>query len=376
MAASRRPTGLSPRAELQYARDLPGDVFAGPYDASRAHERPPVNAELALDLGTAWTRIADASGALVVEEPTVAATDRDSGRVVAFGAAALGHGARASGRVRIRRPVRNGQLVDIDLVEAFLAEALRRAGVSRLSRPNVLVCTHVGATKVQNRALERAIRRAGAKGVLFLAQPTAGAIGAGLSIDEPTGSMVADVGAGMTDIGVLALGGLVAAASFGRGADDFDDAIRTYLARERGVLVDPATAESIRVEIGSVSPNTSGAQIEVVGRDAKTARQTRAVAEASEIRPILEELVAPILDAVVTVITEAPPELVNDLLSSGVLLAGGGALLPGLDERLAKVTGVPVHVAADGGRAAVLGAARCLEIADGLSYAVSVARAR
>jgi rod shape-determining protein MreB and related proteins len=343
---------------------------------SRGDKRHPVSAELALDLGTAWTRIADATGTLVVEEPTVAAVDRDTGRVTAFGSEALGHGARAAGRVRIRRPMRNGQLVDIDLVEAFLAEALRRAGVSRLARPNVLVCTHVGATKVQNRALERAIRRAGAKGVLFLAQPTACAIGAGLPIDEPTGTMVTDLGAGMTDIGVLALGGLVAAASFARGADDFDEAIRTYLARDRGLLVDSATAETIRIEIGTLSSETADARFEVVGRDAKTARQTGAVVESFEIRPILEDLVGPILEAVVTVITEAPPELVNDLLSSGVLLAGGGALLPGIDEMLARATGIPVHVAKDGGRSAVLGAARCLEIADGLSYAVSVARSR
>ncbi len=335
-----------------------------------------VSAELALDLGTAWTRIADASGALIVEEPTIAAIDRDSGRVIAFGSEALGHGARASGRIRIQRPMRNGQLVDIDLVEAVLAEALRRAGVSRLSHPKVLVCTHVGATKVQNRALERAIRRAGAKGVLFLAQPTACAIGAGLSIDDPTGSMVADVGAGMTDVGVLALGGLVVAASFPRGADDFDEAIRTYLARERGILVDRSIAEAVRIEIGTVSADAPDANAEVAGREVKSGRQTGTVVGALEIRPILEELITPILDAVVTVITGAPPELVNDLLSSGVLLAGGGALLRGLDERLAKVTGLPVHVASDGGRAAVLGAARCLGIADGLSYAVSVARSR
>ncbi|MGA8297032.1 MAG: rod shape-determining protein [Acidimicrobiales bacterium] len=335
-----------------------------------------MSAELALDLGTAWTRIADASGTLVVEEPTIAAVDRDSGKIVAFGREALGHGARASGRVRIQRPMRNGQLVDIDLVEAVLAEALRRAGVSRMSHPRVLVCTHVGATKVQNRALERSIRRAGARGVLFLAQPTACAIGAGLPIDEPTGSMVADVGAGTTDVGVLALGGLVTAASFARGADDFDDAIRAHLARAHGILVDRPTAESIRIAIGTLSGGAREENAEVTGREVKTGRQTSAVVGSLEIRPIFEELITPILDAVVTVITEAPPELVNDLLTSGVLLAGGGALLRGFDERLAKATGLPVHIATDGGRAAVLGAARCLGIVDGLSYAVSVARSR
>jgi rod shape-determining protein MreB and related proteins len=349
---------------------------ARPLECARAARLEPMSAELALDLGTAWTRIADASGSLVVEEPTIAAVDADSGKVVAFGREALGHGARASGRVRIRRPMRNGQLADIDLVEAVLADALRRAGVSRLSHPRVLVCTHVGATKVQNRALERSIRQAGARGVLFLAQPTACAIGAGLSIDEPTGSMVADIGAGTTDVGVLALGGLVVGATFPRGADDFDDAIRNYLTRERGVLIDRTSAEAVRTEVGTLASDAAESSVRVACREVKTGRETSIVVGSGEIRPMFEELVAPILDAVVTVIAQAPPELVNDLLSSGLLLAGGGALLNGFDERLAKETGLPVHIAADGGRAAVLGAARCLGIEDGLSYAVSVARPR
>ncbi|MGP8162465.1 MAG: rod shape-determining protein [Acidimicrobiales bacterium] len=335
-----------------------------------------VSAEFALDFGTGSTRIADASGALLVDEPTVAAVDKDTGRVVAFGSEVLGLGARAAGRVAVRFPVRNGQLVDLDLVEEVLAEALRRAGASRLSHPRVLVCTHVGATRVQNRALDRAVRRAGAKDVLFIAHPTACAIGAGIAIDEPTGSMVVDVGAGTTDVAVFALGGIVVSSSCARGGDDLDEAVRVYLVRQRDILVDREAVEAARLALATAAPRPRNSEFEVVGRDARSGRPTSAVLTSVELRPILEPLLAPMFDAAVRGITEAPPELVNDLIGSGLLLAGGVGQLDGFDRRLARLTGVPVRVAADAGRCAVLGAARCLELPDGLSYAVSVSRIR
>jgi rod shape-determining protein MreB len=344
---------------------------------SRSAERiTTLSAEFALDFGTGSTRIADPSGALLVDEPTVAAVDKDTGRVVAFGSEALGLGARAAGRVAVRYPVRNGQLVDLDLVEEVLAEALRRAGASRLSHPRVLVCTHIGATRVQNRALDRAVRKAGAKDVLFIAHPIACAIGAGIAINEPTGSMVVDVGAGTTDVAVFALGGIVVSSSCAHGGDDLDEAVRSYLARQRDILVDRKTARAARLALGTVVPRPAEIQFEAVGRDARSGRPTSATLTNVELAPILEPLVAAMLDAAVAGITEAPPELVNDLIGSGLLLAGGGGLLDGFDRRLARVTGVPVHVAAEAGRCAVLGAARCLALPDGLSYAVSVSRIR
>ena len=335
-----------------------------------------MSAEFALDFGTGSTRIADASGVLLVEEPTVAAVNKDTGRVVAFGSEVRSLGARAAGRVAIRRPVRNGQLVDLDLVEEVLVEALRRAGASRLSRPRVLVCTHVGATRVQNRALDRAVRKAGAKDVLFIAHPTACAIGAGIALDEPTGSMVVDVGAGTTDVAVFALGGIVVSSALARGSDDLDEAVRSYLGRRRGILVDRETAHATRLALGTAASRRADSDFEVVGREARSGRPARATVTTVELTPILEPLVASMLRAAVRGITEAPPELVNDLIGSGLLLAGGGGLFDGFDRRLAQVTGVPVHVAAAAGRCAVLGAARCLELPDGLSYAVSVARIR
>ena len=333
-----------------------------------------LTAEFALDFGTGSTRIADASGALLVDEPTVAAVDKDTGRVVGFGSEVLALGARAAGRVAVRYPVRNGQLVDLELVEEVLAEVLRRAGASHLSHPRVLVCTHIGATRVQNRALDRAVRRAGARDVLFIAHPTASAIGAGMAIDEPTGSMVVDVGAGTTDVAVFALGGIVVSSSCARGGDDLDEAVRSYLVRQRDVLVNRETAQACRRALATAAPRAALAEFEIIGRDARSGRPTSAILTNLELKPIIEPLVVSMLDAAVRGITEAPPELVNDLIGAGLLLAGGGGLLDGFDRRLARVTGVPVYVAAEAGRCAVLGAARCLELPDGLSYAVSVAR--
>jgi rod shape-determining protein MreB len=335
-----------------------------------------LTAEFALDFGTGSTRIADASGELLVEEPTVAAVNRDTGRVLAFGSEALVLGARAAGRVSVRHPVRNGQLVDLGLVEGVLSEALRRAGASRISHPRVLVCTHIGATRVQNRALDRAVRRAGAKDVLFIAHPMACAIGAGIAIDEPTGSMVVDVGAGTTDVAVFALGGIVVSSSCAHGGDDLDEAVRSYLVRQRDLLLDREAAGAVTRALGTIAPRPGAGELEVLGRDARSGRPRSATVTSVELKPLIEPIVAAMLNAAVRGITEAPPELVNDLIGTGLLLAGGGGLLDGFDRRLAELTGVPVHVAAGAGRCAVLGAARCLELPDGLSYAVSVARIR
>ncbi len=168
--------------------------------------------------------------------------------------------------------MRNGQLVDLGLVEGVLAEALRRAGASRISHPRVLVCTHIGATRVQNRALDRAVRRAGAKDVLFIAHPMACAIGAGIAIDEPTGSMVVDVGAGTTDVAVFALGGIVVSSSCAHGGDDLDEAVRSYLVRQRDLLLDREAAGAARRALGTIAPRPGAGELEVLGRDARSGR--------------------------------------------------------------------------------------------------------
>jgi len=347
-----------------------------------------LSADLALDFGSSYTRVADARGTLLVEEPTVAAVDSDSRRLLAFGAKALtlGHGSAA--RVSLVRPVRHGQLVDITLSEDILVEVVRAAGASRLAHPRVLACVHAGATHVQERALDRALRRAGARQVRFVEQPVAGAIGAGLPIEEPTGSMIVDVGGGTTDVGVLALGTLVTSESLPIGGDDFDEAVRLLLARHYDVVVDAETAHEVRRRIGSVrllgtggdgpaGPGTRANELqrfEVRGRDGSTGHPSSVVITAAELQQPLVDLVHPILDAVVRCIASAPPDLANDLLSSGIHLAGGGSCLDGLGEKISIETGLPVHSAPE--RASILGAAKCLAMYDALGPALSAAPRR
>lgn len=335
-----------------------------------------MSTDLALDFGTATTRVVNGHGVVLLEEPTLAAVDDNSGRLVAFGSEALGLPQNGAGRVRLVRPVRHGQLADLAVAEDALGEVLRRAGASRIAPPRVLVCVPVGATQVQRRALERALRHAGVRQVRFVEQPVACAVASDLRIEEPAGTMVVDIGAGTSDVAVLALGGIATSASVALGGDDLDDAIRLHLARRHGLVVDPDVAAEVRAAIGTVDERAGEAHVEVLGRDQGTGRTRSAILARSELRPILAELVAPVLAAAVASITDAPPDLANDLLGAGLVLAGGGALLDGLDRRLASATGVPVHVSPLAGRCAVLGASRCLSMLDVLVGALSEAHRR
>lgn len=319
-----------------------------------------VGSDLAIDFGSATTRVADSRGTLLFEQPTIAAVDGDSGRVLGIGDKALAVGVATAGRVHLVRPVRHGQLVDIALAEEVLGAVVRSSGVSRLSHPRVLACVHVGATHVQRRALDRALRRAGAREVRFVEQPIACAVGMGLAIEEPAGVMVVDVGAGTTDVAVLALGGMVTSRALPLGGEDADDAVRLAIARRFGLVVDPATATEVRRRIGSVAAPADRPRLEVRGRDAATGEPTAVVLSTAEIAPVVDEIVRPILAAAVDCIATAPPDLANDLLRSGLNLCGEGSLLDGLDARLAAATGLVVRAASEPGRRAVVGAARCL----------------
>lgn len=316
--------------------------------------------DIAVDLGTASARLVDRDGRLV-DEPAIAAVDGDSGRLIHFGREALGTGAGAAGRVRLVRPVRRGQLADLALAEEMVQALFRRAGVSRRGRPRVLVCVHADATAIQRRALERAVEHAGARAVRFLELPLAVAIGQRVRIEEPTGSMVVEVGAGTTDMAVLALGGMVTSASLGCGSEDFELAVRSELFRRHGLLVDQATAREVVRMIGTLDEAAPEARVEVLGRDRSSGRQATAVLRRSDVRATLVDQVRPVLAAAAACIAAAPPDLANDLLGAGIVLAGGGSALDGLPEALASATGLSVRRVPDPRRAAISGAAACLE---------------
>ncbi|MGA2803470.1 MAG: rod shape-determining protein MreB [Acidimicrobiales bacterium] len=318
-----------------------------------------MGADLAVDFGTARTLVAVRGRGVVVDEPTVAAVDLGRNRLVAFGNRALSLRGRCSGDVAFIRPVCHGQLADLDLTWAVARELLRVVRTWSASQPTVLCCASGAATGVQRRALDRAFKQAGAGNVRFVEQQVAVALGSGLRIEEPVASMVVDVGAGTTEIGVLALGGLVTHASVPVGGGDFDEAIRRFCVRDFELVIDLETAEAVKRAIGSAWVEEDD-KVEVRGRDVSNGIVRSVVITRTEVADAIAPRVDRIVHAAVSCITSAPPDLANDLLNRGLYLAGGGALLAGFGKRLASATGIPVHLVENPERCAVAGAALCM----------------
>jgi rod shape-determining protein MreB len=245
---------------------------------------------------------------------------------------------------------------------------LQRAGVSRFNRPRVLICVPSAITEVERRAVEEAARRAGATGAYLLEQPMAAAIGAGLPINEPLGNMVVDVGGGTTEVAVISLGGIVALTAIRVGSFDIDAAIQGYVRREYGIAIGERTAEEIKVAIGSASPTRDEVKAEVRGRDLMSGLPKTVILSPEEVREAVKEQVGAIVDAVVTCLGQAPPELAQDLITQGINLVGGGGMLRGLDLRIAEETMLPVHLVDAPLECVVLGAGRCLDAFDSLRH--------
>lgn len=316
-------------------------------------------ADLVIDLGTAVTRVAFRGGGKVVDCPTVAATDLASGRLLAFGREAEEMQGRAAGRVRIVRPMVHGQFTDLDLAEGFLAGVLSAAGARWHRRPSVLACVPGGSTGVQRRAVERGLRRGGAREVQLIDHQTAAAIGARLPIQEAAGSMIVDMGAGTTEIGILALGATAASVTVPVGGLDLDEAVRSHCRRQLDLVVDHATAEQVKKAIGSAWGLHDEAKAEVRGRDLATGEVRTVVLSRSELLDVMSEPLREILASLVGAIRSAPPDLGNDLLARGLHLAGGSARLLGLRERIEDETGLRVHVGERPELCTIHGALRC-----------------
>ncbi|HEV8063461.1 MAG TPA: rod shape-determining protein [Acidimicrobiales bacterium] len=314
---------------------------------------------LAVDLGTARTLAVDVAGSVVVDEPTLAAIDISNGDLIAFGRAAVGLTGRAAGEIAVVRPVRHGQLADLELTHHVAKELLLRARRHNIYRPDVTCCVPASATGVQRRALERSFRRAGARGVSFIDHSIAAAIGSHVRLDEHLASMVVDVGAGTSDMAVMAIGGVVTEASVLVGGRDFDDAIRGLLKSSFDLHISSELAEQIKMAIGTAWPDEEK-KVEVAGRDMGNGRARTVTLSTSEVAGVLFPHVEAIVAATVDCITSSPPDLANDLLTRGLYLAGGGALLGGFARRLATAAGIPTHLVNDPELVTVLGAARTM----------------
>ena len=317
--------------------------------------------DLAIDLGTANTLVYKQGEGIIMNEPTVIAKNRRTNEVLATGHEAWDMIGRTPSYIVAVRPLRGGAITDFETTEQMIRLLLKRAGVSRFARPKVLICVPSAITEVERRAVTEATRRAGAADAQLLEQPMAAAIGADLPIEEPVGNMVVDIGGGTTETAVISLGGIVTLRAERVGGFTMDEAIQGWVRKEHGLAIGERTAEEIKIQIGSALPSPADRDAEVKGRDLVTGLPKTVVLTAAEVREALDEVVTRMIDSVKECLAVTPPELAQDLLTRGIYLVGGGALLRGLSERLQLETKVPVMMSSQPLEAVVLGAGHCIE---------------
>jgi rod shape-determining protein MreB len=321
---------------------------------------------MAIDLGTANTVVYVRGRGIVLSEPSVVAMDERTGEVHAVGAEAQLMIGRTPANISADRPLRHGVIADFEVTEAMLRRFMSKVLNSRLSRPRLIMCAPSGITEVERRAVEEAALSAGAREVHLIEESLAAAIGAGLPIAEPVGRMVVDIGGGTTEVAVISLGGLVVSRSLRVGGYDLDDAISAHIRIQHRMAIGSQSAEQIKLAIGSAEELGEDLHTEVRGRDLMAGLPRELHLDGDEVRRAIEPPVAEIVAAVHAALEETPPELAADITKEGILLAGGGALLRGFDDRLERETGMPVRVAEEPLTCVAIGAGQFLEELDSL----------
>lgn len=326
--------------------------------------------DMAIDLGTANTLVSVRGQGIVINEPSVVAIEKQDQRVLAVGADAKEMLGRTPGSIIAMRPLKDGVIADFDVTEAMLRYFISRAQGKRMPwhpKPRVVVCVPSGVTSVEKRAVFEATITAGARQAFLIEEPMAAAIGAGLPVDSPTGSMVVDIGGGTTEVAVISMGGIVNATSIRIAGDAFDAAVVQYAKTHYNIAIGERTAEEIKITIGSAAPLVEEVDVEVRGRDLLSGLPRTVRIESEDVREALEEPIAKMIQAVKDTLDETPPDLASDLMEYGITLTGGGGMLRGLDERLRAEIGVPVHVSETALINVVEGCAMVLEVPDFLS---------
>jgi rod shape-determining protein MreB len=317
--------------------------------------------DLAVDLGTANTLICLRGQGVVVAEPSVVAIDGHTGKVHAVGEEAERMIGRTPASISAMRPLRHGVIADFEVTEAMLRHFIARVHRSRFAHPRLMMCAPSGITDVERRALEEASLAAGARSVHLIEEPMAAAIGAGLPIEEPSATAVVDVGGGTSEVAVISLGGTVVSRALRLGGYDLDEAIQTWVRTHCGLAIGEVTAERVKLEVGCCLELEEPLVTEVRGRDPVTGLPREAEVTSDDIRQAIEAPVEEIIDAAKSTLEETPPELASDLTTSGITVAGGGALLRCFAERLELETNVPVQLADEPLTCVALGAALALE---------------
>jgi rod shape-determining protein MreB len=319
--------------------------------------------DMGVDLGTANTLVYVRHEGIVLREPSVVARSVEDGQILAVGEEAKRMLGRTPGHITATRPLRDGVIADFETTSAMLAYFIKKGMRNRgFFRPRVIVGIPSGVTEVEKRAVTDATLQAGAREAYLIEEPMAAAIGAGLPVSEPVGSMVVDIGGGTTEVAVIALGGIVTSRSIRIGGDEMDEAIIQYVRRAYNLLIGERTAEEIKIAIGSAYPlNHADEVVEVRGRDLLSGLPRTVRLTATEVREAMAEPIQAIVEAVKQTLERTPPELAADIVDRGIVLSGGGALLRGMDRLLAEETGMPVTLTDDPLSDVALGTGRALE---------------
>ena len=322
----------------------------------------PFGRNLAIDIGTANTVIYQSNGGIVLNEPSIVCINTDTGEILSVGHEARKMVGRTPAHIVSIKPLKDGVVADFETAQKMLRMFMAKVGVKRLfTKPIVVVAVPPVVTSVEHRAIKDAAYAAGAKKVYIMEEPMAAAIGAGLPIQEPIGSMIVDIGGGTTDVAVISLGGIVTSRSVRVGGDAFDAAIVNYIKSAYNLMIGERTAEEVKMAIGSAAKLSGESAARIRGRDLVSGLPKDLMVSPEEIRSAIEDQLLKIIAAIKATLDETPPDLVADLSRTGIVLAGGGALLKGLCERLTKETGMPVRVAEDPLYSVVNGAGKCVE---------------
>jgi len=318
--------------------------------------------DIGIDLGTANTLVSVKGRGIVLREPSVVSIDRRSGEILATGFEAKEMLGRTPEAIKAVRPLKDGVIADFSATQLMLKNIIKKVSQRYTgNRPRVLVCVPSGITEVEERAVEEAVIHAGAKEAYIMEEPMAAAIGANLNVEEPSGSIIVDIGGGTTEVAVISLGGIVTAKSIRVAGDELDEAIVNYIKRELNIAIGDTTAEEIKIAIGSAYKLTAEESMEIRGRDLSTGLPKNVIITSTQIEEAIHEPILEIVEAVKQTLEKTPPELASDIMEKGIVLAGGGALIKNLDNLLSLETGMPVHIADEPLDCVVRGTSKTLE---------------
>lgn len=321
--------------------------------------------DMGVDLGTANTLVYIKGKGIVAREPSVVAIDRDTKNVLAVGEEAKKMIGRTPGNIIAIRPLKDGVIANFDVTKSMLKYFIRKATKRRtFFQPRVVVCVPSGVTEVEKKAVEDAAIHAGARDAFLIEEPMAAAIGAGLPVQEATGSMIVDIGGGTTEVAIISLGGIVTSRSIRVGGDELDESIVAYIKKEYSLMIGERTAEEIKINIGTANADAKLIKMDIRGRDMISGLPKTLEINSKEVYGAMREPIFNIIDSIKSTLEKTPPELASDVMEFGIMLTGGGALLGSLDKLIADETGMPVHIAEEPLDCVAIGTGQALENID------------